>query len=171
LDDHERDLSIREADIAVRFLPPKRPDLIQRHLLKTHHRVFASPEYLKTYGIPKKPEELHKHRLIIYGDDYKPPLENINWLVHAGLPDKQAHTPILRVNNIYGMYRAVQSGLGIAALPDYFQPEQNNLVEILPELEGPPVDLFFIYPEELRNSKRVTVFREFLLRKLSQNNF
>jgi DNA-binding transcriptional LysR family regulator len=39
---------------------------------------------------------------------------------------------------------------------------------VLPELEGPSFDAYFVYPEEMRASKRVSVFRDFLLRKLAE---
>jgi DNA-binding transcriptional LysR family regulator len=78
---------------------------------------------------------------------------------------------LLKVNSIYGMYRAAQSGLGIATLPDYIVGKHSELVRILPELEGPSFDAYFVYPEELRNSKRVAVFRDFLLRKIAETPF
>jgi DNA-binding transcriptional LysR family regulator len=43
-----------------------------------------------------------------------------------------------------------------------------DLVTILPEVKQPKVDVFFVYPEELRNSKRVAVFRDFLLARLAE---
>jgi DNA-binding transcriptional LysR family regulator len=46
--------------------------------------------------------------------------------------------------------------------------DNTDLVRILPELKGPKVDVFFVYPEELRNSKRVAVFRDFLLARLAE---
>ena len=60
------------------------------------------------------------------------------------------------------------SGLGIGALPDYVVNENPDLVNVLTELKGPKVDVFFVYPEELRNSKRVAVFRDFLLARLAE---
>ena len=71
--------------------------------------------------------------------------------------------PALRVNSVYGIYRAVRSGLGIAALPYYLSDEAEDLVEILPELKGPSIDSYFVYPEELRHSKRICVVRDFLM--------
>jgi len=44
----------------------------------------------------------------------------------------------------------------------------SNLVRVLPEVEGPRIDAYFVYPEELRNSKRIQVFRDFLLRKVAE---
>ncbi|MGC2857681.1 LysR family transcriptional regulator [Novispirillum sp. DQ9] len=169
LDDGEVDLAMRQADVAIRFSVPRQPDLVQRHLISLHYHVYAAPEYLKKYGMPKSPADLDNHRLIVYGEDAKAPVENMNWLLSAGTTTPRL--PILRVNNIYGIYRAVQSGLGIAALPDYFSTVAANLVQVLPELRGPSFDCYFVYPEELRHSKRVTVFRDFLLQKLSEQSF
>lgn len=169
LDDGEVDLAMRQADVAIRFSVPRQPDLVQRHLITLHYHVYAAPEYLKKYGMPKSPADLDNHRLIVYGEDAKAPVENMNWLLSAGTTTPR--TPILRVNNIYGIYRAVQSGLGIAALPDYFSTVAANLVQVLPELRGPSFDCYFVYPEELRHSKRVTVFRDFLLQKLAEHSF
>tara|TARA_R110002094_G_scaffold143464_1_gene133540 strand:- start:306 stop:464 length:159 start_codon:yes stop_codon:yes gene_type:complete len=49
--------------------------------------------------------------------------------------------------------------------------EADNLKEVLPELRGPSIEAYFVYPEELRNSKRITVFRDFLVDRLNPENF
>src|SRR5262249_16130514 len=72
------------------------------------------------------------------------------------------------VNNSYGIFRAVSSGLGVAALADYIAAENPALVRILPELTGPPIEAYFVYPEELRASKRIAVFRDFLIRNVNE---
>ncbi|MBF0304180.1 MAG: LysR family transcriptional regulator [Alphaproteobacteria bacterium] len=166
LDDGELDLSMREADVAIRMMPPRQPDLVQRHLTTMHYHVYAAPEYLKVHGVPKTPEDLDDHRIIIWGQDGRPPVHRVNWLLEAGLRPNVTRTPILKVNNIYGILRAVQSGLGLAALPGYLADEATNMVEVLPELRGPAFDAYFVYPEELRHSKRIAVFRDFLIRKI-----
>ena len=51
----------------------------------------------------------------------------------------------------------------VAALPYYLSEEAPNLVELLPQITGPSIDAYFVYPEELRHSKRIDVLREFLL--------
>jgi DNA-binding transcriptional LysR family regulator len=148
--------------------PPRQPDLIQRHLVSVPTHVYAAPEYIKKHGMPQKPEDLDKHRLIVYGEDARPPVQNVNWLLDAGARPGQERKPILAVNNFYAMLRAVVSGLGIAALSDFIATEQSELVRVLPELTGPPVEAYFVYPEELRASKRISVFRDFLLRKVAE---
>jgi DNA-binding transcriptional LysR family regulator len=66
------------------------------------------------------------------------------------------------------MAQAVRLGLGIGALPNWMTEEIGGLVKLLPDLKPPKVDVFFVYPEELRNSKRVAVFRDFLLARLAE---
>ncbi|HUZ74025.1 MAG TPA: LysR family transcriptional regulator [Stellaceae bacterium] len=168
VDDSELDLSMREADVAIRMSPPRQPDLVQRHLMTVRNVVFASREYLKKHGTPQKAEDLDKHRLITYGGDSRPPVANTNWLIEIGARNGFERRPILTVNNLYAISRAVATGLGIATLPDFMEHEMSDLVRILPELAGPEIEAYFVYPEELRTSKRIAVFRDFLLRKVAE---
>lgn len=171
LTDTELDLSMREADIAIRLQSPRQPDLIQRPLLTVHTHVYAAEEYLEEYGIPQRPEDLDKHRLVVYGQEWPAPVPEVNWVLNLGARPDNRRRPILRVNNIYGIYRACRSGLGIAGLPDYAIPDGTNLRRILPEINGPSFRAYFVYPEELRHSKRIGVFRDFLLRKVAEHTF
>jgi DNA-binding transcriptional LysR family regulator len=168
LEDRELDLSMREADVAIRMAPPRQPELIQRHLMTVHLNIYAAPSYLKRHGIPKSPEDIDQHRVIVYGNDTRPPVEDIDWLLRAGTRKDKPRRPILRVNSVYAILRAVQSGLGLASLPEFMVTEGTALVRVLPELQGPRIDAYFVYPEELRNSKRIQVFRDFLLRKVAE---
>ncbi len=169
LEDRELDLSMREADVAIRMAPPRQPELIQRHLMTVHLNAYASPAYIKRHGIPKSAEDLDNHKIIVYGDDTtKPPVPNIDWLLHTNAKRDGQRRPILKVNSVYAILRAVQSGLGLASLPEYMAQESTSLVRILPELQGPRIDSYFVYPEELRSSKRIQVFRDFLLRKVAE---
>ncbi|HUB97778.1 MAG TPA: LysR family transcriptional regulator [Stellaceae bacterium] len=167
VDDTELDLSMREADVAIRMSPPRQPDLVQRHLMTVRNPIFASRDYLKKHGTPQKAEDLEKHRIIVYGADSRPPVRYVNWLMEANAGNRELR-PILAVNNLYAIVRAVESGLGIASMPDFMERETAELVRILPELQGPEVEAYFVYPEELRTSKRIAVFRDFLLRKVTE---
>jgi DNA-binding transcriptional LysR family regulator len=171
LTDEEIDISMREADVAIRLNPPTQPDLVQRRLMTMHNHVYASPEYLAGRPMPQTLEDLADHNLVIYGEDLRPPTAHVNWLMDS--LRKQNITPanVLKVNNIYGIYRAVQSGIGVAALPDYTVRQVSNLVRILHDLAGPSYDTFFVYPAELRASKRVAVFRDFLLGQINESAF
>ena len=167
----ELDLSMREADVAIRLTPPRQPDLIQRHLMSMHYRAYATAEYLKEHGIPRVPKDLDHHRIITFGEGYHDqvvPVDLLNWLLMEGAPSGKPRRPVLQVNNVYGVLRAVISGLGIAALPDYLTHNSPNLVRVLPELLGPSTEVYFVYPEELRHSARIAVFRDFVVRKVAE---
>jgi DNA-binding transcriptional LysR family regulator len=170
LDDADLDLAMREADVAIRMHAPKQPDLVQRHLMTMEWHVCASPEYLRKRGTPTTPEELDAHRLILFGD-YRPPVADINWLAEIGRRPGNPRRALLEVNSLQAMVMAVRSGIGIAALPDYMAAEEEaaqRTVRLLPDAKAPKVDVYFVYPEELRTSKRVAVFRDFLLARLAQ---
>jgi DNA-binding transcriptional LysR family regulator len=171
LADRELDLSMREADVAIRMTPPRQADLIQRHVLTVHMQAYAAASYVKKMGIPKTPEELDKHRLVVYGEDERPPVPDTNWLLRVGRPAGDPRRPAMSINNVYGILQAVQSGSGIAALPEFMVQGSNDLVRVLPELEGPQIDAYFVYSEELRATKRIAVFRDFLLRKVADSTF
>lgn len=167
LDDTDLDLAMREADVAIRMHAPKQPDLVQRHLLALEWHVCASPEYLRQHGTPKTAEELDGHRLILFGDHH-PPVPDINWLAEAGRRPGSPRKAVLEVNSLRAMLHAARAGLGITAIPDYMHSDSDGLVQLLPDIKAPKVDVYFVYPEELRNSKRVAVFRDFLLGQLAQ---
>lgn len=163
VDNLELDLGRGQADVAIRFCRPTQPNLVQRKLMSMHYHVFASEDYIAANGMPKTVDDLDYHRIIVYGEDVPAPVDDINWLLGAGRPEGDPRMPALRVNSVHGIYRAVLSGLGIAALPYYLSDESPKLVEILPELCGPSMDAYFVYPEEFRHSKRIEVLRDFLL--------
>ena len=164
-DDDELDLGMREADVAIRLRQPTQPDLIQRKLFTVHFHVFASADYLKRFGTPNTIEDLDNHRIITFGEQAPAFLRGMNWLQTAGRDPGDPRAPILRINNLVAIKRAVKHGVGIAMLPDYIVEQTPELQRILSDLEEkvPSFDTYFVYPSELKNTARITAFREFLL--------
>lgn len=171
IDDKELDLVMREADIAIRLFPAKHPDLVQKHLTSLPNSIYASNEYLRKNGVPKKLEDLSKHRLIAYPEDIRLPYTEVNWILKSGVKESEFRKPVLKVNSIVGIKKAVEFGIGIASLPEYMMRDAEGVTKILPECKGPTTDVYLIYPVELRNSKRINVFRDFVLRKLAQDGW
>lgn len=171
-EDRELDLTMREADAAIRLYPPRQPDLIQRHLMSITTGIYASNAYLTTVGIPEKIEDLNEHRLIAFGDASRPPYANIDWLLSASATRQPARRQaILRVNNLSGMLQAVETGMGIAALPNYMVQHSPHVTRILDDVSGPKTDAYLVYTSELRHSKRIKVFRDFMIQKIRTSNF
>ena len=172
LRDEEIDIGMREADLAIRLHAPTQPDLIQRRLMTMHTHVYAAPEYLKDHGMPQSLEDLANHTLIVYGEDTRPPT------VHSQLADgrgaarqRDARGTCSRSTTSTASTGRCSPASGVAALPDYTVRQISNLVHILPELAGPAYECFLVYPAELRASKRVAVFRDFLLGQISETLF
>ena len=165
LRDEELDISMREADIAIRLRQPTQPDLIQRKLFTVHFHVYASPAYLKRAGTPHSIADLDDHHIITFGDPAPAYFRDIGWLTTIGRPETDPRKPVLSINNILGIKRAVQQGIGIAALPDYLIEPNSGLVPLLPSEKLPEFDTYFAYPSELRQSARVTAFKDFIVAK------
>jgi DNA-binding transcriptional LysR family regulator len=171
VDDNELDLGMREADVAVRMTLPRQSDLIQRHLVTFHFHLYASQTYLRRHGTPRSIEDLKEHRLITYGEQSgTPPFPGVDWIVGVG-GQNLADRLILRVNNYLAIQHAVHAGAGIGTLPDYMARDDATLVRVLEDTTPPVVPAYFVYPEELRNSKRIAVLRDFLLRKVAEDSF
>ncbi len=160
-DTREYDLLKLEAECAIRLWSADKADLIQRKLGMVATNLYAAPEYLKQYGVPRTPQDLDNHRIIAYGDDTSP-LGEMSFACRVGRDDAPPRPATLKVNNVFAMLRAVDAGLGIADVPDYMASTLPRLVRVLPDVTGPAFDLFFIYPSDLRRSKRVAAFRDFL---------
>ena len=165
LRDEELDLSMREADIAIRLRQPVQPDLIQRKLFTVHFHIYAAPTYISRHGSPASIDDLDDHKLIIFGEPTPAYLRDVNWLATAGRSaDMPPREPSLRINNIHAIKRAVQHGLGIAIIPDYLVQDSNSMVQLLPDAELPEFETYFVYPSEMRDSARISAFRDFLIR-------
>jgi DNA-binding transcriptional LysR family regulator len=162
--DEELDLAMREADVAIRLRQPTQPDLIQRKLFSVHFHAYASPEYLKRFGTPKNHEDLDSHRIILLGGSIVPSyLQNRRWLLEIGRNGRGERTAAFTINNVLGVVRACQRGLGIAMLPDYLVEENGGVVQLFGESDRLALDAYFVYPEELKSVARVQVFRDFLV--------
>lgn len=171
LDDRILNLGMREADAAIRLYKPEQPDLIQRHLTTLQFQICASPDYIKKHGTPKDVKDLRNHTLIGFPENVPVPFANPNWLFRLAGVDTDLDNNLLMLNSIYAIQRSVESGAGIAALPSYMIRNNENLQVLLPEAERSSVDVYFVYPEERKNSKRIAIFRDFLLETLKNEDF
>ncbi|MQT11321.1 LysR family transcriptional regulator [Segnochrobactrum spirostomi] len=168
LDDTELDLSMRQADVAIRLRQPVQPDLIQRRLFTVHFHLYASPAYLRRFGSPSSVAELDQHRLITFGEQGASYLREMNWAETAGRAADQSRRPTLKINSVVAIKQAVQRGIGIGLLPDYIIEPDSGLVQLIPEAELPEYNTYFVYPAELKSTARVRAFRDFIVAKAEE---
>ena len=170
-DDKELDLSTRQADIGIWMRRPKQLNYIQKKLININYHIYGSTKYLEQYGHLKNLSDLNKHKFISYGRGAPSPVFNPDWALKLGVKDGKKRKPIMKVNSVYGLLLAVQSGVGLAALPDYMTVSVPNIVRVLPQIEGPKTEAHFVYPQSLKNVARVVAFRNFLYSKISKWEF
>ena len=170
-DDKELDLSTRQADIGIWMRRPKQLNYIQKKLIDINYHIYGSAKYLEKFGHPKTVNELNKHKFISYGKGAPSPVFNPDWALKLGTKDKVKRKAIMKVNSIYGLLLAVQSGVGLAALPDYITVGVPNIVKVLPNIQGPKTEAHFVYPQSLKNVARLIAFRNFLYSKVSKWSF
>ncbi|HEV2898412.1 LysR family transcriptional regulator [Mesorhizobium sp. AaZ16] len=161
----ELDLTMRQADCAVRLRQPQQPDLIQRRLFTVHLHVFATQAYIDRYGKPMSVAELDQHRIVTFGEPVPAYLAGLNTLETIGRLEGTRRAAVLQINDLMSIRRAVRRGLGIAMLPDYMADKESGLVPILPEVEAPSFDTFFVYPDAMKNQAKLKVFRDFMFAK------
>ena len=170
-DDKELDLSTRQADIGIFMRRPKQLNYIQKKLMDINYHIYGSNAYLEKYGMPKSIADLNKHKFISFGKGTPSPVYNPDWALKIGMKDNKKRKSIMKVNSVMGLLLAVESGVGLAALPDYLSYQSNNIIKVLPKVEGPITEAHFVYPQSMKNVARVQAFRNFLYSKISEWEF
>ncbi len=159
LEERVLDLPMREADVAIRMKEPSQADLIRKRLMSVRMRLYASPEYLASRGSLETIPDISMHRLICQSPSSTQVAAGHTLVQHLLSYEVPS---LFTVNNYYGVLQGVLNNLGVGVLPDYLTEDFPDLVRVLPELESGEVPVFLAYPEELRQSKRISAFRDFV---------
>ena len=166
LEERVLDLPMREADVAIRMKEPSQADLIRRRMMSVRMRLYASPDYLERRGTPTDVNSLRDHRLVCQATgatQVSAGAALVQWLLTHDITSR------LTVNNYFGVLQGVINHLGIGVLPDYIVENAPQLVRVLPDVESNEVPVFLAYPEELRQSKRIAAFRDFVAAEIQQH--
>ena len=166
LEERVLDLPMREADCAIRMKEPSQADLVRKRLMNVSMRLYATESYLTAKGEPETADDLSEHRLICQN----PGSEQVTAgrvMIQSLLTNEIKSR--LNVNNYYGVLQAVLHDLGIGLLPDYIVEESPDLVRVLPEIESQVIPVYLAYPEELRHSKRIQAFRDFVQEEIADH--
>ena len=169
--DKELDLATRQADVAIRMRRPKQLNLIQKKFVNFNYHIYGSNEYLQKNGYPKNLKDLDKHKFITYGKGAPSPVYNPDWVLKVGSKEGKKRKSLMKVNSVYGLLLAVQSGVGLAALPDYITYNVSGITKVLPDETGRPTETHFVYPASLKDNARLIAFRNFLFSKVNEWKF
>lgn len=157
------DLPMREADVAIRMKEPSQADLVRKRLMSVQLCLYANKAYVQKNKVPKTLSELRTHRVIFQNVSSEQVAAGETLVKELLSYDLKK---VLTVNNYFGVLQAVRFGLGIGVLPDYVAIDNPELVRILPEFSSNVVPIFLAYPEELRQSKRIAAFRDFVVNEI-----
>ena len=156
-------LTRRDADIAIRHVPPEQPDLIARRLPDATAGYFASTTYLDRHGRPETPAELERHSFSgsLNHSEMK------SFLAGQGL--SVAHEQF-RTNSdsAFVGWEMMRAGLGILVGPVEFAPSLNGIEQIM--TDQPPITfpVWLATHRELRTSRRIRVVFDFLAEALTE---
>ena len=164
LEERVLDLPMREADVAIRMKEPSQADLIRKRLMTVKMQLFATQDYLDANGTPASLDDMIDHRLICQSVNAAQVGASAT-LVQSILTNELRS--LLTVNNYFGVLQGVLQDLGIGVLPDYVSVEDARLVRVLPDVESSDIPVFLAYPEELRQSKRIAAFRDFVQEEIT----
>ncbi|MGB5865923.1 MAG: LysR family transcriptional regulator [Sulfitobacter sp.] len=159
LEERVLDLPMREADVAIRLKEPSQADLVRKRLMTVRMCLFASPAYIKANGAPATIEDISDYRLVCQNPTSDQVGAGVSLIQQLMMHDIRS---LLTVNNYFGVLQGVLNNLGIGVLPDYLIQDFPDLVRILPDISSAEVPVFLAYPEELRQSKRVAAFKDFV---------
>jgi len=169
LDGGEGNLVMREADVAIKMALPHHPDLVRRRLFTYRPRIYAASSYLERRGLPETVADFDRHQIVAYSGGGRTTDDPSKWLLEVGADRRAPRQAIMTIDDISGAIRAVEGGLGIGIFPPFAVGQTSKLVRILPDLVTPETTAYFVYPAELRSSKRIGVFRDFLIDEMSKD--
>jgi DNA-binding transcriptional LysR family regulator len=145
--DRIHDLERRDADIALRLVAPRQPDLIARRLGTIGIGLFAARHYVDRRGMPQTPAALAGHRFILPADDS---LLGAG-LSRLGLPDGPPPDAI-RTDDLRLRHRLLRAGLGIATCHDWLGRQDPELVPVLPGIAFGQMDVWLVTNQDVRRS-------------------
>ena len=163
LTNRQTDLIGEGYDLAVRMGSLKDSSLLARRLCERREYLCASPDYLQRHPMPHTLAELANHNCLLGSNPW--------WLF-----SDNGHRRELKVqgnwrsNSGPALLDAVQKGLGIAQLPDYYvEPllARGELIAMLEQYRYPYSGVWLVYPQAKQRSAKLQVLCDFLVARFS----
>lgn len=170
-------------DLGLRIGEFRDSSLVARRLGNLSARFYASPSYLGRHGIPKKPEDLSAHEVILFMQTKENTVQLFKEALRAktdkgaseegGQPAcKLTVTGKLTVNNASMACDAAISGIGIALIPAFLCADavaSGQLLPVLPEYRVCNGGLYAMYPSREHMPTALRAFIDFVGERMSDH--
>ena len=157
------DLVAEGVDLAFRLGNLKDSSLIARRFTELKGSLWATPAYIKKYGIPNHPKDLKKHPFVKFSSAFNP-------LILTNGKDEYEVYPIgnISVDDMQSAKSFTLESMGMGLIPDYLciQEEKNKkLIKILPKWTWKAfVTVNFVYPPQRFISPKTQSFIEWCIK-------
>jgi DNA-binding transcriptional LysR family regulator len=157
------DLVEEGVDVAVRVAYALDGRYVARPLARVTFPILATPSYLERHGRPRKPEDLARHRSLVFVEPR--PLTELAFDRKGRRATVKLDT-IMLSNSGEALKAGLLDGIGIAPLPSFLVRDEVAAGALVPILEEwklyPDARVFAIYPHRRFLSPKVKVFVEAL---------
>lgn len=156
----ELNMTNRHADIAIRVTAAPPEHLVGREVCRIKWGVYASKEYISSYGKPVSLKDFVNHRLIGAAGSLR------SHRVFSWLDSNYAFNISQRTDDLVAMSRLAQSSLGVALLPDDLA--SNGIERIFTFEQERDNQLWILTHPDLRKVERIKVVMKFLAIALAE---
>lgn len=154
---HLINLTRREADVSISFVPPTGPRLDVRKAGTFKLGLFGSTAYLERHGTPRTVEELSDHNFVDYIVDLVA-IANVHWLLDVLEPE---HV-VFRSSSMAAQQNAIAAGLGLGLLPYFSAKREPRLMPVLPDRVIVERELYVSVHDDIQFMGRVRALTRFL---------
>lgn len=166
------DLLESGADVAIRNREfESESGITVRRLAQTQRVLAASPAYLEQFGTPRTPDDLARHRLLVYTLANHPH----EWRFSRGDQASTVHVRgVLEANDGQVLRAAAQQHLGILMQPTYILHDDlaaGRLVRLLGDWELQRLTINIAYPTRQHLAAKVRCFVDFFVEQFEKREF
>ncbi len=130
---------------------------------------YASPSYVKTYGVPRRLADLDRHLLVHYSLDLGGDPPAFEYRDGARYRERRMKS-LVTVNSSDAYLAAAIAGLGLVQVPRYAQAalvERGDLTAVLPRHQAAPLAVSLVHPHGKTVPRRVQVVLHWLAETLA----
>ena len=161
-----RDLSIREADIALRLnKPPDKSNYVSRRVGQMRMMLFAAKSYLREVGPLNSLNDIANHFIVDYEIAPPGPVWNEWRSIIAA-----SRGIVFSSNSSTAVGLAIAEGYGVGMMAAYASEVDSRLVELPIEIGG-PIEIWAVTHEETNKSRRVRATLDFIYQLFEVDKF